>query len=131
MQLAYLLYKQQRKLCCCERSLKQTLNYGLILKKVHSVTQFNQEAWLKEYIDMNTKLRTEAKIDFEKDFFKLMNNSVFGKAMEDVRKHRDIKLVTTDKKINQLISEPNYHATKYFSEDLLAIEMKKKKSKNE
>ena len=80
---------------------------------------------------MNTKLRTEAKIDFEKDFFKLMNNSVFGKAMEDVRKHRDIKLVTTDKKINQLISEPNYHATKYFSEDLLAIEMKKKKSKNE
>ena len=76
---------------------------------------------------MNTKLRTEAKIDFEKDFFKLMNNSVFGKAMEDVRKHRDIKLVTTDKKINQLISEPNYHATKYFSEDLLAIEMKKKK----
>ena len=80
---------------------------------------------------MNTKIRTEAKIDFEKDFFKLMNNSVFGKAMEDVRKHRDIKLVTTDKKINQLISEPNYHATKYFSEDLLAIEMKKKKSKNE
>ena len=80
---------------------------------------------------MNTKIRTEAKIDFEKEFFKLMNNSVFGKAMEDVRKHRDIKLVTTDKKINQLISEPNYHATKYFSEDLLAIEMKKKKSKNE
>ena len=78
---------------------------------------------------MNTKIRTEAKIDFEKDFFKLMNNSVFGKAMEDVRKHRDIKLVTTDKKINQLISEPNYHATKYFSEDLLAIEMKKKKVK--
>ena len=76
---------------------------------------------------MNTKIRTEAKIDFEKEFFKLMNNSVFGKAMEDVRKHRDIKLVTTDKKINQLISEPNYHATKYFSEDLLAIEMKKKK----
>ena len=113
------------------RALKQALNHGLILKKVQWVIQFNQEAWLKEYIDMNTKLRTEAKIDFEKDFFKLMNNSVFGKAMEDVRKHRDIKLVTTDKKINQLISEPNYHATKYFSEDLLAIEMKKKKSKNE
>ena len=114
------------------RALKQALNHGLIiLKKVHWVIQFNQEAWLKEYIDTNTKIRTEAKIDFEKDFFKLMNNSVFGKAMEDVRKHRDIKLVTTDKKINQLISEPNYHATKYFSEDLLAIEMKKKKSKNE
>ena len=78
---------------------------------------------------MNTKLRTEAKIDSEKDFFKLMNNSVYGKTMENVRNHRDIKLVTTDKKINQLISEPNYHATKYFSEDLLAIEMKKKKVK--
>ena len=111
------------------RALKQALNHGLILKKVHWVIQFNQEAWLKEYIDVNTKLRTEAKIDCEKDFFKLMNNSVYGKTMENVRNHRDIKLVTKDKKINQLISEPNYHATKYFSEDLLAIEMKKKKVK--
>ena len=78
---------------------------------------------------MNTELRTEAKNDFEKDFFKLMNNSVFGKTMENVRKHRDIKLVTTDKRRNQLASEPNYHTTKYFSENLLAIEMKKTKVK--
>ena len=78
---------------------------------------------------MNTKLRKEAKNDFEKDFFKLMNNSVFGKTMENVRKHRDIKLVTTDKRRNQLVSEPNYHTTKYFSENLLAIEMKKTKAK--
>ena len=76
---------------------------------------------------MNTELRTEAKNDFEKDFFKLMNNAVFGKTMENVRKHRDIKLVTTDKRRNQLASEPNYHTTKYFSENLLAIEMKKTK----
>ena len=75
---------------------------------------------------MNTKLRKEAKNDFEKDFFKLMNNSVFGKTMENVRKHRDIKLVATDEKRNKLLSEPNYHATKRFSENLLAIEMKKK-----
>ena len=80
---------------------------------------------LKPYIDMNTKLRTEAKNDFEKDFFKLMNNTVLGKAIKNVIKHRDIKLVTTDNRRNQLASEPNYHTTKYFSENLMAIEMKK------
>ena len=74
---------------------------------------------------MNTKLRTEAKNEFEKDFFKLINNSVFGKTMENVRKHIDIKLVTTDEKRNKLVSEPNYHTTKNFSENLLAVEMKK------
>ena len=76
---------------------------------------------------MNTKLRKETKNDFQKDFFKVTNNSVFGKTTENVRKHRDIKLVPTDKKRNKLVSEPNYHTTKCFSENLLAIEMKKKK----
>ena len=109
--------------------MKQPLNHGLILKKVHRVIQFNQKAWLKKYIDMNTELRKRAKIDFEKDFFKLMNNSIFGKSMENVRKHRVIKLVTTGKTRNQLVSEPNYHTTKYFSENLLTIEMKKTKVK--
>ena len=70
---------------------------------------------------MNTKLRTEAKNHFEKNFFKMMNNSVFGKTMENVRKHRDINLVTTDKRRNQLVSEHNYHTTKWFPEDLLAL----------
>ena len=73
------------------RALKQALNYGLILKKVHKIIQFNLEAWLKSYIDMNTKLRKEAKNDLKKDFFKLMNNSVSGKTMENVRNQRDIK----------------------------------------
>ena len=111
------------------RLLKQALNHGLILKKVQRVIQFNQEAWLKEYIYMNTELRKQVRNDFEKDFFKLMNNSVFGKTMENVRKHRDIKLVTTDKRRNQLVSEPNYHTKKWFSGNLLAIEMKKIKVK--
>ena len=78
---------------------------------------------------MNTKLRKEAKNDFEKDFFKLMNNYFFGKKMENVRKHGDIKLVTTDEKRNKLVSEPNCDTTKRFSENLLAIEMKKTKEK--
>ena len=77
---------------------------------------------------MNTKLRTEAENEFEKDFFKLMINSVFGKLMENVRNHRDIKLVTNERR-NKLVSEPNYHTSKQFPENLLAIEMKKTKVK--
>ena len=83
------------------KASKQALNHRLILKKVHRVIQFNQKAWLKPFIDMNTKLRTEAKNYFEKDLFTLMNNAIFGKTMENVRTHRDIKLVTTDKRRNQ------------------------------
>ena len=109
------------------RALKQALNNGLKLKKVHRVIRFMQKAWLKPYIDMNTKLRKEAKSEFEKDFFKLMNNSVFGKTMENVRKHRDIKLVTTEEKRIKLVSEPNYHTAKHFN--LLVIKMKKTKVK--
>ena len=111
------------------KSLKQALNHGLKFKKVHRIIEFNQKAWLKPYIDMNTKLRKAAGNDFEKDFYKLMNNAVFGKTMENVRKHRDIKLVTTDKKRNKLVSEPNYHTVNYISEDLSIIEMKRMKVK--
>ena len=110
-------------------SLKQALNHGLKLKKIHRVIEFNQKEWLKPYIDMNTELRKTAKNDFEKDLFNLMNNSVFGKTMENIRKHRDIKLVTTDKKRSKLVSEPNYHTINLISEDLSIIEMKKTKVK--
>ena len=108
-------------------TLKQVLNHGLKLKKIHRVIEFNQEAWLKQYIDMNTELRKLAKNDFGKDLFKLMNNSVFRKTMENIRKHRDIKLVTTDRKRSKLVSEPNYHTINLISEDLSIIEMKKTK----
>ena len=89
------------------RALKEALDNGLKLKMVHRVTKCQQKEWLNSNIGLNTKLRKEGKNEFEKDFFKLMNNSVFGKAMENVRKHRDIKLVTTEKTRIKLVSEPN------------------------
>ena len=99
------------------RSLKQALNHQLKLKKVHRITQFKQNAWLKIYIDMNTELRKNAKNEFEKSFFKLMNNC-FWETMENVRNHRDIKLVTSEKRRKRLVSEPNYHSCKNFSNHL-------------
>ena len=111
------------------KSLKQALNNGLKLKRVHRIIKFSQKALLKPYIDMNTELRKLAKDDFEKGLFKLMNNAVFGKTMENIRKHRDIKLVTIDKKRNKLVSEPNYHTINYISEDLSIIEMNKTRVK--
>ena len=111
------------------KPLKQALNHGLKLKNIHRIIKFNQKAWLKSYIDTNTELRKLAKDDFEKDLFKLMNNAVFGKTMENIRKHRDIKLITTYKKRNKLVSERNYHSINYISEDLSIIEMNKTKVK--
>ena len=109
--------------------LKQALDHGLKLGKVHRVIESEQEAWLKEYIDVNTELRKKATNNFEKDFFKLMNNSVFEKTMENVRKHRDIKLLKTDKKRNKLVSEPNFHTMKLIDDNLAIIEMRKVKVK--
>ena len=107
------------------RNLKQALNHRLVFKKVYKVIKFNQNAWLKPFIDMNTDLRKKAKNGFEKDSFKLMNNAVFGKTIENVRKHRAIKLVATERRRNYLVSEPNYYTTKFFTEHVLAIELKK------
>ena len=109
------------------KNLKQALNHGLILKKLQRVIKSNRGARLEPYIDMNTDARKEAKNGFEKTVFKLANNAVFGKTMENVRKHRDIKLVTTERRRNYLVSEPNYHTRKLFTENLLGIEMKRLK----
>ena len=105
--------------------LKPALNHVLILKKVHRVISFNQEAWMKNYVINNIEDRKKADSDFKKDFYKLMCNAVFGQSIEQVKNHRGIRLVTTDKERYQLVSEPNYHTTKRFSEDLIAVEMKK------
>ena len=109
--------------------LKQALDHGLKLRKVHRVIEFDQEDWLKKYTNFNTELRKNALNDFEKDFFKLMNNGVFGKTMENVRKHRDIKLVKTHHRRNKLVSEPNYHTMKLIDDNLAIIEMRKFKVK--
>ena len=106
-------------------ALKQALTYGLELEKVHRVIMFKQSAWLKQYIDKNTELRKHAKNEFENNFFKLMNNSVFGKTMENVRGHRDFKLIVTEERRKKLVSEPNYDSYKQFANDLMAIEMRK------
>ena len=89
------------------------------------MTKFNEKAWLRPYIDMNTKLRQKAKYSFEKDFLKLINNAVFRKTMKNVRKHRNVELVTTERRRTDLVSEPIYHTTKFFTENLLATEMRK------
>ena len=109
-----------------KKNLKQVLNHGLLLKKVHKVNKFNQIDCLKPYMDVNTDLRKKAKDDFGKDLFKLMNNTVFGKTMENLRRHRDIKIITTERWRTYLVSEPNYHTTKCSTEHLLPKEMKKK-----
>ena len=102
------------------------LNHNLRLPKVHRAIKFNQSAWLKRYIDMKTELRKGANNDFEKNFFKLMNNAVFGKIIENVRKRREIKLIVTEKRRRKLVSEPNYKSCTPFSDHLLAIEMRKR-----
>ena len=90
------------------RNLKQELNHGLVLKNVHWVLKSNQKAWLKPYIDMNTKLRQKAKNNFEKNFFKGINNAVFAKTMENVRKHRNIKF-RTDKYLFSIRTKLQYY----------------------
>ena len=109
------------------RNFKQALNHRLVLKTFHIIIRCNQKAWLKSYIDRNTDLRKKVKNDFEKDFYKLMNNAVFGKTIENMRKRRDTKLFTTERRRNYLESEPSFQATKFFTGNLLATEMKKRR----
>jgi len=108
------------------RNLKLYLDLGLKLKKIHRALEFTQSKWLKEYIDFNTEMRKNAKNDFEKDFFKLMNNSVFGKTMENLRKRTNIELVTNYTRLQKLTAKPTYVSSKIFNENLVGVHTKKK-----
>ena len=103
------------------RNLQLYIDLGLKLTKIHRVLEFDQSPWLKQYIDYNTEKRKNAENDFEKDFFKLMNNSVFGKTMENIRKRVDVRLVTDEKKLLKLTSKPTYVSSKIFNENLVAV----------
>ena len=102
-------------------NLQLYLDLGLKIKKVHQVLKFDQSPWLKQYIDFNTEKRNHAKNSFKKDFFKLMNNSVFGKTMENFRKRVDVRLVTNEKKLDKLTSKPTFVSSKIFNENLMAV----------
>ncbi|XP_057316791.1 uncharacterized protein LOC130657812 [Hydractinia symbiolongicarpus] len=115
--------EHKRKYVAHIGTLHQALKHGLELKKVHRAIQFKHSAWLKPYIDHNTKLRTAAKNEFEKDFYKLMNLSVFGKTMENVRNHQNIKLVTNEAAYAKLTMQPNFKSGTCFSKNLMGIEM--------
>lgn len=103
------------------RNLQLYIDLGLKVSKVHRVLEFNQSPWLKQYIAFNTEKRKNAKNAFEKEFFKLMNNSVFGKTMENIRKRVDVRLVTDEKKLLKLTSKPTYVSCKIFNENLVAV----------
>ena len=103
------------------RNLQLYTSLGLKITKVHRVLQFNQSPWLKEYINFNTEKRKNANNAFEKDFFKLMNNSVFGKTMENIRKRVDVRLVTDENKLLKYASKPTYISSKIFNENLVAV----------
>ena len=108
-------------------NLKQYERLGLIPTKIHRGIKFEERPWFKEYIDLNTNLRTKAKNEFEKDFFKLMNNSVFGKTMENIENRVDVRLVTKEKEVMKLSKKPNFESRTINDENLIAVHMKRTK----
>ena len=111
------------------RNLQLYLKLGMKLKKIHRALEFSQSNWLEKYIAFNTKKRAEADNPFDKDFFKLMNNSVFGKTMENLRKRCNIKLVTDPQEMERLAAKPTYVSHKIFHENLVAVHSKLTKLK--
>ena len=110
---------------CHYRQLKQMLEFGLVLKKVHKVLQFDQSPWLKPYIEHNTNLRKQSQSKFAKDLAKLRNNSVFGKTCEDVRKHTDIKIISDSDRAQKLFNSYRFKTVKLYGDNLAGVEMRK------
>lgn len=109
------------------RNLKLYVRLGMVVSKIHRVISLKQSRWLKPYIDFNTEMRKNAKNAFEKDFFKLMNNTVFGKTMENVRKHMSLKLVTDRARLKRMTCKPTFKEFKIISEDLVPVVRTKSK----
>ena len=119
----------KKKYIIHERNLRQAVDAGLIITKIHRVLKFKQKPWMQPYIKFNTEKRKQAKNEFEKNFFKLMNNSVFGKTMENVRKRMNVKLITDEKSLTRCVSKPTYINCKIFNENLVAVHAIKEKIK--
>ena len=117
--------RDKKKYVLHYKNLIQCLKQGMKLKRIYRGIKFVESEWMKPYIDMNTELRTKAKNNFEKDHYKLMNNSVFGKTMENIRNRENVKLVNNEEKARKLIAKPNYRSCKIFSENLISVHMKK------
>ena len=111
--------RNKKKYVLHYKNLIQCIGLGMKLTRIHRGIKFVESEWLKPYIDMNTNLRTRAKNNFEKDFLKLMNNSVFGKTMENIRNRVDIKLVNNREKARKLVAKPNFRHCKIFNENLV------------
>ena len=117
--------RDKKKYVLHYKNLTQCLDMGLKIKNIHRGIKFVESEWMKPYIDKNTNLRAKAKNNFEKDFYKLMNNSVFGKTMENIRNRVDVKLVNTEEKLRKLVAKPNFKGRKIFNENLVSVHMKK------
>ncbi|CAH3143220.1 unnamed protein product [Pocillopora meandrina] len=115
----------KKKYIIHHETLKLYMSIGMKIGKIHRIIRFEEREWMKKYIDLNTELRTKADNDFEKDFFKLMNNSVYGKTMENIRKRVDVRLVNSEEMGKKLAKKPNFNHCTIFSENLCAIEMRK------
>jgi ribosomal protein L31E len=107
------------------RALKQALKFGLKIKKIHKIIKFRQSRWMKKYVDLNTELRKKAENEFEVAFFKLMNNAVYGKCMEQIRNRLNMKLVSNEKSMTRSINNPTFIDRTVYSENLAAVHFAK------